>query len=264
MSVRVVAVVLVTFCLSTVLLAGDSLVIVGAGFTGSWDTNLVLANPGHAPIWTWIGQIPRVPGCLHCPGWDRLVPPDGVTTTTAEETVSPFGSPGVRTLYIDSYIFDENGTIVTGSDQPTVTARVVNRSRPSQAIELPVVRYSTIQAMNPAVLAFPSARRTTDSHSNLIVADVSREMSSGLSILVEAFSAAGERLGAANLSIPPGGGFSAGNTLFLVDVLAQLGVAALDGGQIRVTKTGGSGLMWGLLATLSDDGRISVSPGLNP
>ncbi len=53
-------------------------------------------------------------------------------------------------------------------------------------------------------------------------------------------------------------------SLFLIDVLQQLGVGELDGGQIRVTKTAGIGLMRGVLATLSDDGRVSLSLGANP
>jgi hypothetical protein len=57
---------------------------------------------------------------------------------------------------------------------------------------------------------------------------------------------------------------STGSTLFLVDVLARLGVPSLKDGQIRVTKTGGTGLIWGLLATVSDEGRVSVSLGTNP
>jgi hypothetical protein len=108
------------------------------------------------------------------------------------------------------------------------------------------------------VLSFPSAKRSAGSHSNLILSEVSWEEGRELSVLVEAYSPAGDRLGAAAL------GLSTGRTLFLVDVVAQLGVAALDGGQIRVTKIGGTGLMWGLLATVSDDGRISVSTGRNP
>jgi hypothetical protein len=52
-------------------------------------------------------------------------------------------------------------------------------------------------------------------------------------------------------------------TLFLVDVLGQLGVAELDGGQIRVTRVGGDGLLWGLLTRVYDDGRVSASPGRN-
>jgi hypothetical protein len=249
MSGRTIAIVVVILSLSaTIAIAGDSLVIVGAGFTGSWDTDLDLANAGNDQIWVWVGQIPRVPSCLHCPGWDVAVPPDGTTKTTAEE-VLPFGTPGVGTLYVDP---------PSGFDPPTVTARVVNRARPSQAIELPVVRFSTIEALNPTVLSFPSARRSPGAHSNLVVAEVSREEGRDLSILVEAYTTTGDRLGAAIF------GVSTGTTLFLMDVLAQLGVSELDDGQIRVTKTGENGLMWGLLATVYDEGRVSVSLGTNP
>jgi hypothetical protein len=77
-------------------------------------------------------------------------------------------------------------------------------------------------------------------------------------VLVEAFSAEGEMVGSHIF------GISATQTLFLVDVLESLGVSELTGGQIRVRKLDGDGLMWGLLATLHDDGRISVSLGANP
>jgi hypothetical protein len=234
--------------------SGERLVIVGAGFTGPWDTDFSLANAGADEVWVWIGQIPNVPGCLHCPGWVRNVPPDGVTKANAQELLA-FGSPGVGTMFVDQ---------TEGSHQPTLTARAVNRERPGQAIELPVVRYTTIQALNPTVLAFPSARRTADSHSNLVVAEVSRATGAGLSFLVEAFSTAGERLGSATFDIPPGGAFSSDTTIFLADVLARLGIAELQDGQIRVTKIGGTGLMWGLLATVHDEGRVSVSLGVNP
>jgi hypothetical protein len=142
--------------------------------------------------------------------------------------------------------------------RPTVTARVVNRDRPTQTIELPVIRRSTIEALNPTLLAFPSAKRSADSHTNLILSEVSWVEGRALSLVVEAYSPDGERPGS-SVAFE----VTTGSTLFLVDVLAQLGVSELDGGQIRVTKTGGSGLMWGLLATLSDDGRVSVSPGAN-
>jgi hypothetical protein len=77
-------------------------------------------------------------------------------------------------------------------------------------------------------------------------------------IVVEAYSAEGVRLGGVPYQI------AAGETLFLVDVLTQLGVPELEGGQIRVTRVGGIGLMWGFLATLTDDGGVTVSPGMNP
>jgi hypothetical protein len=111
----------------------------------------------------------------------------------------------------------------------------------------------------PPCSRFPSAKRSADSHSNLVLSEVSWVEGRGLSILVEAYSAAGEQLGSSAAF-----DLSTGGALFLIDVLARLGVSEFDGGQIRVTKTGGSGLMWGLLATVFDDGRVSVSPGMNP
>jgi hypothetical protein len=224
-------------------------VIVGAGYSPPWDTDFELANPAGDSLLVWIGQTTSLSPCLSCPGGDVLLPSSGTAKTTAQELLTPFGALGVRTLYVDP---------PNGLRPPTVTARVVNRARPSQAIELPVVRFSTIEALNPAVLSFPAARRSTDAHSNLVIAEVSREEGRGLTILVEAYSAAGERLGFAAFEL------SNGTTLFLVDALAQLGVSSLEGGQIRVTKTGGSGLMWGLLAAVYDEGRVSVSPGVNP
>lgn len=47
------------------------------------------------------------------------------------------------------------------------------------------------------------------------------------------------------------------------DVLATLGVKA-SAGQIRVTKTTGSGKMWGLTAAVYDDGRVTVAVGKHP
>lgn len=263
MKLRITVAVLVVVLGSSSLAAGervaapipDMLVIVGAGYAPPWDTDLFLANREPAESFFWVGPSrSSLSGCLSCPGTTVLLPPDGTGRTSGQAVLSSYersGSIEVTTLDV---------VPPTGSDSalPTVTARVVNRDRPTQAIELPVVRFSTIEALNPSVLSFPGATRSTVTHSNLFVAEVSREEGRGLAILVVAFSPAGDRLGSAAFDL------SNGTTLFLVDVLNQLGVSALDGGQIRVTKTGGTGLMWGLLATVSDDGRISVSPGLNP
>jgi hypothetical protein len=106
------------------------------------------------------------------------------------------------------------------------------------------------------VLAFPGASRGSSVHGNLVLSEVGWD--DAATVLVEALSPDGVPLGAASFQIV------AGSTLFIVDVLARLGVAELDGGQIRVTRTAGEGLMWGLLATLSDDGQVTVSPGMNP
>lgn len=251
MSIRVVAVVLVTLCLSTVLLAGDSLVIVGAGYAPPWDTDILLANRESAESLLWVGPSrSNLSACLSCPGVTVFLLPYETGKTTGQTVLHAYADfIGVTTLYV---------VPPSGYALPTVTARVVNRERPSQAIELPVVRFSTIEALNPTVLSFPGARRSSVSHSNLFIAEVTREQGRGLSVRVEAYSTAGDRLGSAAYDL------SNGTTLFLVDALARLGVSELDSGQIRVTKTGGSGLMWGLLATVYDEGRVSVSPGLNP
>lgn len=255
--------ILATALISTYVPAGDPvgvstpdmLVIVGAGYAPPWDTDFVLANGEGVERLFWVGPSrSSLSGCLSCPGATVLLSPDGSGRTSGQAVLSSYersGSTEVTTLNI----VPPTGS---GSALPTVTARVVNRDRPSQAIELPVVRYSTIEALNPTVLSFPGARRSSVSHSNLFIAEVSREQGRGLSIQVEAYSPAGDRLGSAAYDL------SNGTTLFLVDVLAKLGVSELDGGQIRVTKTGGTGLMWGLLATVYDEGRVSVSLGVNP
>ena len=230
----------------------DMLVIVGAGYAPPWDTDLLLANREPAERLFWVGPSrSNLSPCLSCPGVTVFLLSDQTGKTTGQTVLHAYADfIGVTTLYV-----------VPPSDNsalPTVTARAVNRDRPIQTIELPVVRFSTIEALNPSALSFPGARRSSVTHSNLFVAEVTHEEGRGLSILVEAFSPEGNRLGSAAYALAPG------TTLFLVDVLAQLDVPQLDNGQLRVTKTGGSGLMWGLLATVSDDGRISVSPGLNP
>jgi hypothetical protein len=165
------------------------------------------------------------------------------------------GPPGIRTLYLDPR---------NELDAPVLAARVVNRANPSQAADLPVLRYAAIEALNPTVLAFPSARRTADSHTNLTIAEVSKEAGAALTLLIEVFSPTGERLGSGTFDVSSTGGFSSSSTLFLPDVLSTLGITQLQDGQIRVTKTGGTGLMWGLLATVYDEGRLSVSVGMNP
>jgi hypothetical protein len=111
--------------------------------------------------------------------------------------------------------------------------------------------------MNPRVLSFPSASRTSSSHSNLILTMLSEI--GAVSGVVEVFSASGDRLGSLSFQL-------SNNVpeIFLYDVVAAAGVPELENGQVRVTKTGGDGLMWGILATIDDEGRFSISLGVNP
>jgi hypothetical protein len=219
----------------------DRLVIVGAGQIGTWETSLEIANPEGYPQGVWIGGTPEAPlVCGICPGRTLGLAANGSETTSVDSI------PG--TVYLDPFS--------VGVDPPTVVARVTNRARPSQAIELPVIRISTLEAMDPSTLAFPSAIRSAEGHSNLVLAEVGG--SRDIAARIEAFSAEGENLGSLDLFLGPG------HSIFLIDVLNHLGVASLDLGQIRVSKTAGTGLMWGILATVFENGRVAVAVGANP
>jgi hypothetical protein len=230
----------------------NMLVIAGAGYAPPWDTDIEFANGKSGSVEAVVSGFPgSLSPCLSCPEWQVSIPPGGTAHATAELALTAFGMglPAIRALYV---------VPLTGPDPPTVTARVVNRARPTQTIELPVIRYSTLEALNPSVLAFPSATRTSIAHTNLILTEAT--FFGTLSGTLEVFSSDGVLLGSGTFEIGP----NRHKTLFLMDVLMTLGVSNLENGQIRVTKTGGDGLLWGVLATVHDDGRVSVSPGLNP
>lgn len=230
----------------------DLLVIVGAGYAPPWDTDIEFANGKTGSVEAVVSGVPAsLSPCLSCPEWRVSIPPGGTAHATAELalTASGTGLPAIQTLYV---------VPLTGPDPPTVTARVVNRARPTQTIELPVIRYSTLETLSPSVLAFPSATRTSTARTNLILAEAT--FFKTLSGTLEVFSSAGLLLGSGTFEIAPG----RHRTLFLMDVLQTLGVPHLEGGQIRVTKTGGDGLLWGVLATVHEDGTVSISPGVNP
>ena len=59
-------------------------------------------------------------------------------------------------------------------------------------------------------------------------------------------------------------GVPAGTCLYLVDIIGRLGVTSLQDGQIRVTKLGNQGLLWGYSARIDSDGAVSIFSGLNP
>jgi hypothetical protein len=223
--------------------------VTGAGYAPPWDTDIAFANAQKYPLNVWIGGYPVAPTVCagSCPGTYAAVPPSGMAETSARLANALTGG-AVETLFV---------VPLQGVDPPTTRARIVNRANPHQAADLPVVRLSTIAALNPTVLSFPSATRHPGVRNNLILTMLS-EFGSATGV-VEVFSRFGDRLG----SLP----FQINNNdreIFLYDILLRLGVTELDHGQIRVTKTGGNGLMWGLLATVYDDGRVSVSLGANP
>jgi hypothetical protein len=224
----------------------DVLVALGAGVAGTWETEVEFANLEDRSLSVFAGEQPNPFVCVTAPcgiAYSAL-PRNGTTRLTT--TSGDFGR--------------FTGRLFVGADDaeelPTIRARVVNRARPSQTIELPLFRRSTLVAMNPGVLAFPFRIFSAGEHSNLFVSEIG--LSSDLMVTIEAFAFSGERLSSTSRSLAPG------ETLFVVDVLAQLGVTGISEGQVRVTKTGGGGILWGLLSTVSDDGRVAVAVGRHP
>jgi hypothetical protein len=235
------------------LAEADSLVFVGVGAIGQWITEMTGANPTASDLSARVDTEPRFepPGVctIICPVY-FLLTPNASETLDSDEVGRAAGA--VTTLYVTSG---------EGRPLPSVRARVVNAARPEQAISVPGFRLSTLLSLNPATLAFPGARRSATARTNLVVADL-RELNHlqgrGLSIEVEAYGARGNRLASASFSLSPG------ETRFLVDVLGQLGLESLDGGQIRVRKSSVEGYLWGTLFTTDADGTITVSVGATP
>jgi hypothetical protein len=90
----------------------------------------------------------------------------------------------------------------------------------------------------------------------LVLSELS--LAAPLTVRVEAYSAEGRLLGAADF------GLERGNSLFIVDVLGTLGIAELASGQVHVTRMEGAGLLWGLLATVTAEGQVFATLGINP
>lgn len=229
----------------------DAVVVLAAQNVGGWTTEFDFTNVEDQPI-TLFGAAGFSPGLFY----DRInlsIPSRGSGKGTASQI--GFG-PLFRALFFRSL---EDGIL------PSVKARLVNGSLPPKAIDIPAVRLSTVAALDPTVLVFPAALRTHGGgHGNLLIAEVGAgsylrlPIPQDLQVLVEGVSAAGQSLGSFNATIP------GGDSLYLVDVLARLGVDELSGGAIRLTRIGGRGIMWGYLITVTDDGAIGVSLGATP
>jgi hypothetical protein len=222
----------------------DVFVAVGAGVAGTWETEFEFANPDDAiAVNVFASEQPFPYVCVTAPCGIAYAP------------LPRSGSARIVTHAADFATF--TGRLFVGADDaedlPTVKARVINRARPTQSIELPLYRRSTLINLNPRVLSFPGAQRSAGVHTNLFISEIG--LSWELAVRIEVFSPSGERLGQEVHVIPRG------QTLFLQDVLPRLNVNELAEGQIRVTRTAGNGILWGLLTTMFDDGRVSVAAG---
>ncbi len=224
-------------------LHADVIKVVGTIKSGSWMTEVELANPYPFPLTVRLHY--GLPFAL-CPspvcGFVSVaLAPNGTAKRSLNYLPNRFA-----TLWIDA-----------PSDPvrlPTVKVRIFDSVMPFRFVELPAVRQSTIAAQNASSLTFPSANRGPDSYSSLVLAGTGP-------LLIEAFSSSGVLLGSETLSA--GAGLT--ENLFVRDVLDDLGIAELQDGQIRVTRLAESTdpFFWGFLAKVTNT-TISTSLGRNP
>jgi virginiamycin B lyase len=232
----------------------DAVIVAGAGTSGSWTTRLDVANPVDRPGFVFAGVYPK-PSTISLEGQ----PPQAGTT------LAPNGSGQIsldRSVVEGLYNFFVSGPEV--GTLPSVRARILYGNSPTQSADLPTIRLSTLTSLNPTMLVFPGALRKGPARSNLLISELSPEDGDFaphplvVPVRIDLLDADGNPIGSENAEI------MAGRTLYLVDIVGRLGVSTLSLGQVRVTKLGDQGLLWGYLATVNLDGAVSISSGVNP
>jgi Streptogramin lyase len=225
----------------------DAVLIAGAGASGSWQTEFRLANVEPDPVTVFAGVYPRpayvCTATCPIPQVLRKLPPNGSAAIGANQLrLGGLGIVFVRVL--------EDGV------PPSVRARVFNVNAPSQSVDLPAIRLSRLTDLNPSLLSFPGAMKSGAARSNLWLAEAS--MREPLEVVIELIDPDGHVVASRAETL------GAGGSVYLVDVIAGLGIASFPDGQLRVRKSGDRGLLWGYLATVDVNGAFSLFPGLNP
>ena len=250
----------VLFVLAAALLPGaafaqvdpGTLIIAGAGWGPFWDTEIELADN---PLGVGTsGSIFKINSLLapcppNCDATGFTIPPKGSVRILVSSFLGEFFL-GPQTLRV---------TTNTEQPLPVVRARVFNSLLPCQSAELPVFRQSTLAALDTSVLVFSGLRREPGVYNNLILQNV--DSPGNAEALVEVFAADGTLLGSEIVTVPIEDTFHA---LTLIDVAGRLSTSQFDGGSVRVTRRSGGGILWGVLASIYADGRLSVGIGLNP
>jgi len=229
---------------------------------------LFIAESGTGQVASATSDFALVPGAGNSPDWSTTL-----TVTAVGNFTSPVEIAGVNTELVPlqlpaggSVIFDRPplfqgwGSWIVNVKSfllPAIEARVVRKGRPEVSAPIPVVRFETLLAAKLDRLAFPGASRSAaGARSNLALAAVSRDSMAKVSVRVEALTTDGQLLGARD--------FDVSGSLLIGDVLSAFGTSDLDNAVVRVRRTAGNGAIWGYLATLKEDGSLSISPGALP
>lgn len=240
------------------------IIVSGVGASGPWGTSIDFANPG--PTELRFNLVPDRRQCIVGP-CDYAIPANGTLT------IGPDGLAGPpRTIMVIPE--DGSATLV-------VRAHVLNTASDRGAELLAVSARSILERNNPQVLNFPAVSRNATTHSNLIVSGISATPatfpSATFAAWVQLFDRDGNLMGnklVTNDCAPAiGEAPPSCPDVFLADVVAQLGVDQIDGGQLMVAKIQldppdapftQAAAIWGVLAIVSTDGPGAVIGGANP
>jgi len=257
-------------CFAVLLLASSvpaqttGVIVTGVGASGTWGTSLDFANPGSAPL--RFNLIPDRRQCVAAP-CDYVIPPNGTLT------VGPGSLQGALQTVI---VVPEEG-----SATPVVRAHVLDVATRRGADLLAVSARSIQERSLPQVLSFPGVTRNATTHANLILAGISATPTAfptdTFAANIQLFDHDGNLLGSKLVvnDCAPAIGEAPPRCpdLFLVDIVAQLGVEAIEGGQLSVTMMpidppnvpfSQASTIWGELASVSSDGPSAVIGGANP
>jgi virginiamycin B lyase len=232
----------------------DAVVIPGAGTSGHWETQIEVANVATREASILAGVYSRF-SCVSLgipiPGAGIGLAPNGSGKMLLNTSVIS----GLRTFYVRNTV---EGVL------PLVRARIYNRDSSNQSADLPAIRLSTLTKLNPETLSFPGAVRSASARTNLLIAELSIERLL-LDSPVPAVRTRVDVLGSDGVLLASGEfDVTSGTCLYLVDIIGRLGVTSLQDGQIRVTKLGNQGLLWGYSARIDSEGAVSIFSGLNP
>jgi len=234
-------------------LRAETLIIAGAGFGGPWDTEIEMANTEGDPIDVSL-SVRGLPLGAPCPpacnGKTYTVPGNGLLRVLASDFLGDLYA-GPQMMRVET---------ATGVPAPVVHARSIGQASTAQFAELPVIRESSLVALDPQVLVLPGASRQTGIHSNVILESIGGGFAPTMT-RIELFDAQGQLLGSGDFVVV---GDSTIQATMVVDVVGALGVSTLDSGQVRVTKLAGEGVLWGVLATVVGEGSLKISVGANP
>jgi len=257
-------------CIAVLLLASSGpaqttgVIVTGVGASGPWGTSLDFANPGSTPL--RFNLIPDRRQCVAAP-CDYVIPPNGAITVGPDSLQGP-----LQTVIV----VPEEGSVA-----PVVRAHVLDPATRRGADLLAVSARSILERSLPQSLNFPAVTRNATTHANLILSGISATPATfptdTFAATIQLFDRDGNLLGnrlvASHCAPVIGEAPPSCPDVFLVDVVAQLGVEAIEGGQLTVTKLqidppdvpfSQAAAIWGELASVSSDGPSAVIGGANP